>query len=78
MSGRHPLLTTHRRLRHGAVLRNGTTAPYRAIEISPGEPHVIRDEFGAAGMAGAESTRGSGRALLCLAHITDLQLADAV
>ncbi len=76
MSGRHPPLTTHRRLRPGAVLRDGATAPYRVIEISPGEPHLIRDEFGSAGIAGAESARGSGRALLCLAHITDLQLAD--
>ncbi len=76
MSGRHPPLTTHRRLRRGAVLRGGATAPYRAIEISPGEPHLIRDEFGSGGIAGAESARGPGRALLCLAHITDLQLAD--
>ena len=76
MSGRHPPLTTHRRLRPGAVLRNGATAAYRTIEIGPGEPHLIRDEFGSAWVAGAESARGPGRALLCLAHITDLQLAD--
>ena len=70
--GRHPPLTTHRRLGHGAVLRHGLSAPYRAVEIGAGEPHVIRDDFG----AGAESADGPGRPLLCLVHITDLQLAD--
>jgi len=53
------------------VLRPGPSAPYRAIEIGPGEPHLIRDDFGAAGTA-----PGPGRPLFCLAHVTDLQLAD--
>ena len=73
MSGRHPPLTTHRRLGRGAVLRRGLSASYRAVEMGEGEPHLIRDELGA---AGAASARGPGRALLCLVHITDLQLAD--
>jgi metallophosphoesterase (TIGR03767 family) len=73
MSGSHPPLTTHRRLGRGAVLRRGLSAPYRAVEIGVGEPHLIRDEFVA---AGPESALGQGRALLCLVHITDLQLAD--
>ena len=76
MSGRHPPLTTHRRLGRGATLRSGLSAPYRAVEIGAGEAHLIRDGFGPAGLSGAESARGPGRALLCLVHITDLQLAD--
>ena len=39
----HPPLTTARRLARGAVLRAGRTAPYRAVEIAPGESHLIRD-----------------------------------
>ena len=73
MSGTHPPLTIHRRLGRGAVIRNGASDSYRAIEICAGEPHVVRDDFGAAGPG---STPGPGRALACLAHITDLQLAD--
>ena len=68
----HPPLTTHRRLEPGTVLRNGRSAAYRAIEPAAGEPHVVRDDFG---MAGADA-QDSGRPLLCLVHITDLQLAD--
>jgi metallophosphoesterase (TIGR03767 family) len=73
--GPHPPLTTHRRLEPGAVLRNGRSAAYRAIEATTGEPHVVRDDFGAAGAPGADG-RGAGRPLACLVHITDLQLAD--
>jgi metallophosphoesterase (TIGR03767 family) len=83
VSGGHPPLTTHRRLTRGAILRRGASAPYRAIEFGAGEPHLIRAELGGAGAelsgAGAgepEQAREAGRALLCLAHITDLQLAD--
>jgi metallophosphoesterase (TIGR03767 family) len=75
VSGRYPPLTTHRRLERGAVLRSGRSAPYRAIEAGAGEPHLVRDDFGAAGPLGADA-QGPGRPLLCLAHITDLQLAD--
>ena len=74
MGGRHPLLTTQRRLGPGAVIRQGRIAPYRAVEAGPGEPHLIRDDFGAAGPALDDA--GPGRPLLCLVHITDLQLAD--
>jgi metallophosphoesterase (TIGR03767 family) len=70
----HPPLTTHRRLGHGAVLRSGLSRSYRAIEIGAGEPHLIRDDLGAARFA--EGNGGPGRPLLCLVHITDLQLAD--
>ena len=71
MSGRHPPLTSHRRLGPGAVLRTGVAAAYRAVQIIEGEPHLVRDEFGVPGPAAA-----GGRPLLCLAHVTDLQLAD--
>ena len=76
MSGSHPPLTTRRRLGRGAVLRRGRSASYRAVEIVEGEPHLIRDDFGVSGSAGEPSAAGRGRALLCLVHITDLQLAD--
>jgi metallophosphoesterase (TIGR03767 family) len=67
------------------VLRQGSTAPYRAVTIVDGEPHVVRDDFGAPGtgtggdpQAGRAASGGgrAGRALLCLVHLTDLQLAD--
>jgi len=75
VSGRRPPLTTHRRLELGAVLRSGRSAAYRAIQIGAGEPHLIRDDFGAARPTEA-GEGGSGRPLGCLVHITDLQLAD--
>jgi metallophosphoesterase (TIGR03767 family) len=73
VSGSHPPLTTHRRLGRGAILRSGRVAPYRAVEIIAGEQHLVRDELAA---EGPESARGPGRPLFCLAHVTDLQLAD--
>ena len=73
MSGGQPPLTTSRRLGPGAVLRRGATADYLAVEIIDGEPHVVR---GPMGMPGALAGNGPGRPLLCLAHITDLQIAD--
>jgi metallophosphoesterase (TIGR03767 family) len=76
VSGGYPPLTTHRRLTRGAVLRRGASAPYRAIEAGPGEPHLIRAELGGAGPRAAEPAAGAGRPLLCLGHLTDLQLAD--
>ena len=94
MSGGRPPLTTQRRLGPGAVLRAGSTAPYRAVAIIGGEPHLVRDDFGAtaagpegdaharagATAAGARAAgamaAGPGRPLLCLVHLTDLQLAD--
>ncbi len=73
MSGRHPPLTTDRRLGAGAVLRRGASAPYRAVQIIEGEPHLVREDFGT-----AEPGSGAvaGRPLLGLVHVTDLQLAD--
>jgi metallophosphoesterase (TIGR03767 family) len=68
----HPPLTTAQRLTRGTVLRAGRTAPYRAVEPGPGEPHLVRDDL----TAGIPAAAGPGRALSCLVHITDLQLAD--
>ena len=73
MSGGYPPLTTDRRLGPGAILRRGTSAPYRAVAITEGEPHVMREDVGAPDPA---LRRGTGRPLLSLAHVTDLQLAD--
>jgi hypothetical protein len=55
------------------VLRRGGSSHYRAVEITGGEPHLVRDDLGAPGPG---LRHGAGRPLLCLVHITDLQLAD--
>jgi metallophosphoesterase (TIGR03767 family) len=73
MSGHPPPLTTDRRLGPGAVLRRGASAPYRAVEIIAGEPHIVRDELSAPDPV---PPRGGARPLLSLVHVTDLQLAD--
>jgi len=73
VSGGHPPLTTARRLGPGAVHRSGSIAPYRGVEIIDGEPHLVLADLGAA------DNRRPGRQprpLLCLVHLTDLQLAD--
>jgi metallophosphoesterase (TIGR03767 family) len=72
VSGRHPPLTTDRRLGPGPAIRRGRSATYRAIEIVAGEPHLLRDDLG----TGALEPATAGRALFALVHITDLQLAD--
>ena len=84
MSLPRPPLTTERRLGTGKVLRAGSIAPYRALAVVDGEPHIVRDDFGVAGDepegdsgAGAAPAAGAGgRPLLCLVHLTDVQLAD--
>jgi metallophosphoesterase (TIGR03767 family) len=68
-----PPLTTDRRLGAGRQLRPGASASYRAVEYLAGEPHLIRCGPGAAGPAPGPA---AARPLLCLVHITDLQLAD--
>ena len=74
MSLPRPPLTTERRLGTGKVLRAGSTAAYRAVAVVDGEPHLVRNDFGVAG-AGPEGDSAAG-ALLCLVHLTDVQLAD--
>ncbi len=72
MTGGHPPLTTARRLGPGAVQRVGSVASYRTVGIIEGEPHRVRADFGT-----ADDVRpGARRPLLCLVHLTDLQLAD--
>ncbi len=80
-----PPLTPQRRVAGAAVLRHGRQAPYRALTATDGEPHVVRDDLltggsdavGAAGSSSPDSWRSAAvRPLLCLAHVTDLQLAD--
>jgi metallophosphoesterase (TIGR03767 family) len=73
VSGRRPPLTTDHRLGAGAVLRAGSSAPYRAVKIIEGEPHIVRDGFG---VPDPRPRPRAGRPLLSLAHVTDLQLAD--
>lgn len=69
---RRPPLTSHRRLAPGAVLRRGSAAAYRAVEITAGEPHLLRHDLC------ADTTARPSHAcpLLCLAHLTDLQITD--
>jgi metallophosphoesterase (TIGR03767 family) len=55
------------------VLRSGTSASYHAVEVTGGEPHLVRAP---AGMPACPPAREPGRPLLNLAHITDLQIAD--
>ena len=55
------------------MLRTGASAPYRAVTIAPGEQHIVRADLGAADPG---SRPADGRPLLCLAHVTDLQIAD--
>lgn len=71
-------LTTQRRLSAGRILRRGASAPYRAVEITDGEPHLVRDDLGTGtpGAGAAKRKPTDARPLLCLAHLTDLQLAD--
>ena len=73
MGKRRPPLTTDRRLGPGAVLRSGGSGHYRAVEITDGEPHLVREDFG---VPDPGSLPQAGRPLLCLVHVTDLQLAD--
>jgi hypothetical protein len=73
LSAGRPPLTTHRRLAPGTVLRQGASSPYRAVEGIAGEPHVLRDDLSPVDPA---TRPPRTRPLLCLVHVTDLQLAD--
>jgi hypothetical protein len=55
------------------VLRSGASADYHTVEVIEGEPHLVR---GPMGMPSPRTEPGPGRPLLCLAHVTDLQIAD--
>ncbi|HEV3102491.1 MAG TPA: methylenetetrahydrofolate reductase [Candidatus Dormibacteraeota bacterium] len=69
-----PSVTHQRRLVAGAILRQGSMAPYRAIEAAEGEKHSMRPDL-------VDSDIGEhfriGTALACMAHLTDLHVTDA-
>ena len=67
------MLTVHRRLVAGPVLRSGTTAPYRAVVAAGGEAHALRTEL--TGPVSGD-LRPRGRPFLTLGHITDLHVTD--
>ncbi|HEY6794753.1 MAG TPA: TIGR03767 family metallophosphoesterase [Kineosporiaceae bacterium] len=79
MTGGHaspPPLTVARRIVRGEILRRGRAGSYHALAEVGGEPHIVRDDL----LPGvAQRWRADGvrlRPLLCVAHVTDLQLAD--
>jgi metallophosphoesterase (TIGR03767 family) len=67
------VLTTHRRLDAGQVARRGSLATYHSVAEIDGEPHAIRND-----LIGATFTRSTerGRALACVAHVTDIHITD--
>ena len=74
-----PPLTLHRRFGAGSALRTGALAPYRRVQAVDGEPHAVRGDLTGGSVAGGWMGAGppsGGRALLSVAHLTDLQLAD--
>ncbi len=73
-----PPLTLHRTWAAGDVVRRGRHSAYRRLDAGGGEAHLLRDEL-APGTSRWRHTTGrlpGVRSLLCLAHVTDLQLAD--
>ena len=66
-------LTLRRRLDAGPVQRTGLLAPYRSVAELEGEPHTVRTELLEAGTSTGES---AGKAIVCVAHITDLHVTD--
>ena len=67
------MLTTHRRLAAGPILRTGSVAPYRGLIEAEGEPHALRTELTGAVAGEVRARRG---ALLAMAHLTDLHVTD--
>ncbi len=65
--------TLERVLAAGPVLHRGRDSDYRALTWAAGEPHRVRREL--VGPSWEPPRRGA-RAVACLAHVTDLQLAD--
>jgi metallophosphoesterase (TIGR03767 family) len=65
--------TLERVLGAGPVLRRGRDTDYLGLAWQPGEPHRTRRE-----LVGAtwERPRTGARPVACLAHVTDMQLAD--
>ena len=74
MSGRAPALTVHHRLDAGPVQRRGSLGAYRSVIEVDGEPHLVRSEL--VGPAVGETIKADGKAIGCVAHITDLHMTD--
>jgi metallophosphoesterase (TIGR03767 family) len=74
VSSRPPALTVRHRLDAGPVQRRGSLGDYRSVAEVDGEPHSIRSELVGSDIGG--SIQADGRAIACLAHITDLHMTD--
>lgn len=73
MGGSHHT-TLHRTLGAGRILRQGTERPYRELVLQDGESHLVRDDLIGTGWE-APPVRDR-RSLMCVGHVTDLQIAD--
>jgi metallophosphoesterase (TIGR03767 family) len=67
------VLSHQRRLVAGAIVRQGSIAPYRGIEAAEGEKHSVRTDLVDSDIAEHFTT---GTALACIAHLTDLHVTD--
>lgn len=70
-----PPLTLHRRIVRGELRHRGTAGSYHALTAADGEPHLVREEL-LPGSGALWRSGGLRRPLGCVAHVTDLQLAD--
>jgi metallophosphoesterase (TIGR03767 family) len=66
-------LSHQRRLVAGRVLREGSRAPYRAVDIAEGEKHSFRYELTSPEIADRFRI---GTTLACFVHLTDLHVTD--
>jgi metallophosphoesterase (TIGR03767 family) len=87
-----PRLTTDRRLDAGPVQRRGSVGIYRDVSAVEGEPHAVRGELVGDVAANdlhiqtgpstsehphpALPLKGEGKAIACIAHLTDLHVTD--
>src|SRR5437762_1847202 len=67
-------LTLTRRIGPGDLLSRGTMGAYRSLAFTDGEGYATRPDL--LGRDTRPERPGPGRALMCFAHLTDLQLAD--
>ncbi len=67
------MLSHQRRLVAGRVLREGSRAPYRAVEAAEGETHQVRHDLEGSSV---EQRVHVGEVLACVAHLTDLHVTD--
>jgi metallophosphoesterase (TIGR03767 family) len=75
VSGSHPRLTVAGRIGPGAALRHGSEAAYRGLSLTDGEPYGLREDL-LVDPSWSPTPSRRRRAVLCFAHVTDLQLAD--